>query len=178
MFVVVLTGPPGSGKTTVLTALQNVLADDELRHAVIELEALAWAYPPLDDDHAFEQLAQVRHTYADAGYQLLLCGATITSEAYMTRLFATLAAEGRLLVRLEATPETLTQRIIEREPPGWSGLAELLDAATEIAATSRGLPNVDVVCSTMDRSPEAIAEMIRSARPEVLRPSPQSPDAS
>jgi len=37
-------GPPGSGKTNVLTALHDALADSDVAHAVIELEAVAWAH--------------------------------------------------------------------------------------------------------------------------------------
>ncbi|MBA3348864.1 MAG: AAA family ATPase [Actinobacteria bacterium] len=160
MFAVVLTGPPGSGKTTVLTALQNSLVDDGVRHAAIEVEALAWAHPPVDDETAFRHLAGLRQTYADAGYDVVLCGATVTSDAYLEGLLRALAAERTLVVRLEAEPATLRQRIVEREPPEWSGLPGLLDAATEIASTSEALLDVDLVFSTERSTPQAIAEQI------------------
>ena len=169
MFAVVVTGPPGSGKTAALTALRDALADDGIRHAVIEVEALSWAHPPLRDEQCFRHLATVRQMYADLGYDLILCGATVTSHAYMDGLLAALAADERLVVRLEASPATLQQRIAEREPPEWSGLPQLLDAAIEIAATSRLLENVDTVCSTEGSPPIAIAEEIRAARPAVLK---------
>ena len=36
MFVLVLTGPPGAGKTSVLEALSDALVVEDVRHAVID----------------------------------------------------------------------------------------------------------------------------------------------
>jgi ribose 1,5-bisphosphokinase PhnN len=172
VFALVVTGPPGAGKTTVLTALQNRLVDDGIGHAAIEIEALSWAHPPLSDSEAFVHLAAIRDLYVSAGYDLILCGATITSPEYMEDLLAVLAADRCLVVRLEAEPEVLRQRIIEREPPSWSGLPRLLGVAEEIAAASRLLPNIGAVFSTVESSPLEIAKEIRVmhqaavARPE------------
>ena len=50
MFALVLTGPPGAGKTAVLEALSDALSAEDVRHATVEVEALTSAHPPLDDD--------------------------------------------------------------------------------------------------------------------------------
>jgi Ni2+-binding GTPase involved in maturation of urease and hydrogenase len=50
MFTLVLTGPPGAGKTSVLEALSDALTADDIGHAAIEVEALTSAHPPLDDE--------------------------------------------------------------------------------------------------------------------------------
>ncbi len=168
MFAVVVIGPPGSGKTAVLTALHDLLADDHISHAVVEVEAVAWASPPVADEQSFRHLATIRGMYAEAGYPLILCGATVTSADYLRELLRVLATDERLVVRLEASPGMLQKRIVEREPPGWSGLPGLLRAADEIAATSRLLEDVDVVCSTEGTMPRSVAAQIRSARPALL----------
>jgi predicted kinase len=168
VFVVVVIGPPGSGKTTVLTALHDVLADDHISHAVVEVEAVAWASPGVTDEQSIRHLATIRGMYADAGYPIILCGATVTSAEYMSELLEALAADDRLVVRLEAAPITLRNRIVERELAGWSGLPHLLQAADEIAATSRLLEDIDIVCSTEDTTPLAVAAQVRSARPALL----------
>lgn len=168
MFAVVLIGPPGSGKTTVLTALHNVLADSDLAHAVIEVEAVAWTHPSLADEHALRHLGTLCRAYETAGYPLILVGATVTSTDYLGALLAAVAADESLVVRLEADSSTLRERIVTREPAEWSGLPRLLDAANEIAAVSRSLEEVQLVCSTQDASPLAVAEQIRRARSDVF----------
>lgn len=168
LFALVVTGPPGSGKTTLLTALQNALADDGISHAVIEVEALSWAHPFPSDDQAFLHLAALRQMYENAGYGLILCGATVTSPAYMDGLLAALRADERLVVRLEADPVVLRRRIVEREPPSWSGLPSLLAATAEISATSRLLPEVEGVFPTMEATPLEIADQVRRMRPHIL----------
>ena len=168
MFAVVVIGPPGSGKTAVLTALHDVLADDHISHAFVEVEAVAWASPRVADEQSFRHLATIRAMYAEAGYPLILCGATVTSADYLRELLRALATDERLVVRLEAAPITLQKRIVEREPPGWSGLPGLLRAADEIAAASRLLEDIDIVCSSDDTTPLSVAAQIRSARPALL----------
>ena len=36
MFALVLTGPPGAGKSVVLEALSDALVDDDIAHATVE----------------------------------------------------------------------------------------------------------------------------------------------
>jgi hypothetical protein len=168
VFGVVVIGPPGSGKTSVLTALHDVLADREVVHAVIEVEAVAWTHPPLADEQSFRHLAGLCRAYEAAGCPLLVVGATATSEDYLAAVIEAVAADDYFVARLEADPLTLRKRIIAREPAEWSGLPRLLDAADEIAAASRSLKDVHLVCSTENASPLAVAGQIQGARPEVL----------
>jgi deoxyadenosine/deoxycytidine kinase len=42
--VLVITGPVGVGKTTVATALSELLCQADLAHAVIDLDWLRWCY--------------------------------------------------------------------------------------------------------------------------------------
>ena len=66
------------------------------------------------------------------------------------------------MVRLEAEPATLDRRIREREPAGWSGLEELVSAATRLAGAMPALCGIDLVFSTKDRSREEVAARIRA----------------
>jgi hypothetical protein len=175
VFAVVVIGPPGSGKTRVLTALHDLLADSDVAHAVIEVEAVAWAHPPISDEQSFRHLESICRTYKDAGCELILVGATATSGDYLAALVAAIDADDYLVVRLEADPLTLRERITAREPAEWSGLPRLLDAVDEIALVSSSLEDVHLVYSTEDASPLAVAAQIRRARPEVLGGNAQSP---
>jgi nucleoside-triphosphatase THEP1 len=44
VFAVLLTGPPGSGKTVALTALFDALAEDRVPHAGVDVDEVAWAF--------------------------------------------------------------------------------------------------------------------------------------
>ena len=77
-------------------------------------------------------------------------------------------ADEHFLVRLEAQPSTLVQRIIAREPEAWSGLAHLIEHTQELAATMPALNGVGLVLNTEGQRPEAVAQRIRAARPDEL----------
>jgi predicted kinase len=175
VFAVVVIGPPGSGKTSVLTALHDLLSDDDVDHAAIEVEALAWAHPSLGDAQSFQHVERICRSYAAAGYGLILVGATATSSDYLAAVVAATAADEYLVVRLEADPAALRERIIAREPPEWSGLPRLLGAVGEIAEMHRSLEDVHLVCSTERLSPLAVATQIQRARPDVLGGTAPSP---
>jgi len=173
VLAVVLTGPPGAGKTAVLTALVDALSDDDIAHAAVEVEALAWTHPPPGDEQWMEHLRAACELYRDAGHRLLLVAQTIETDADLTQLLDAVGADQYMLVRLEAQPATLAKRIIEREPDGWSGLPGLVDHAQELAASMPALHGVDLVVSTEDQRPEAVVERIRAARPDALLPAPR-----
>ena len=170
MIAVVVIGPPGSGKTSAITALHDLLADDDVGHAVVELEAVAWSHPPLTDEQSFMHLSSMCRLYAQAGFHLIVVGATATSQRYLAGVIEAIGADDTLVVRLDADALTLRQRIIAREPAGWSGLSRLLDAAAEIAPLSRSLSGVDLDCSTDHVPPATVAALIRERFLRVGRP--------
>jgi ribose 1,5-bisphosphokinase PhnN len=150
--LILITGPPGSGKTSVLTALADALSDDDVPHAAVEVEALAWTHPPLPDDR---RLAHVRALCA--GHDLVLVGETIETGADLAALLGAIGAQEVLVVRLEAEPDTLAERIIAREPPNWSGLAALVEHARTMPAVG----GADLELSTEGARAEDIAARIR-----------------
>ena len=156
-----LTGPPGAGKTTVLTALIGLLEADGAPYAAVEVEALALVHPGPDDDAAFDHLAFVADSFRRRGYPSLIVGATIEDEAYLRRLLAALPSEDVVLVRLDAPAALLRERLTRREPPEWVGLPRLLEAAGTLATSIAALPGVDLVLSTVDADPRKVAAAIR-----------------
>ena len=123
VFAVVLTGPPGAGKTVALTALSDALVED--------------------------------------------------------RVLAALGVGDHLLFRLDAARATLLRRITAREPPGWPGLAYLQDETPRLQAALAALDGVHLAIDSEQVAPAGIAERIRSARPDQLRPrEPRTPSAS
>jgi ribose 1,5-bisphosphokinase PhnN len=60
--------------------------------------------------------------YRRFGYDLLLVTVTVESAEDLRAVVAAVGADAHAVVRLEAEPETLRQRIIEREPETFSEL--------------------------------------------------------
>jgi GTPase SAR1 family protein len=168
VLAVLLTGPPGAGKTSVLTALVDALSDDDVPHAAVEVETLIWTHPALSDQQYTRQVAAVCALYREAGRRLLLIAETLETDEDVARLQHAIGADEYFLVRLEAQPGTLVERIISREPESWSGLPGLVEHARHLAVRMPDLHGVDLVLSTEGRRPEAVAERIRAALPEHL----------
>ena len=171
MFAVVITGPPGEGKTSVLTALADELSDDDIAHAAVEIETLVWTHPALNEQQWRRQVRVNCRLYRDAGHTLLLLAQTLETDDDVAGLLAAVDADATVLVRLEAPPEILVERIVEREPASWSGLPGLVEHAQELAVSMPDLAGIDVVLSTDGQRPEDVAARIRAALPALARPS-------
>jgi hypothetical protein len=165
VLAVVLTGPPGAGKTSVLTALVDALSDDGIAHAAVEVEALVWAHPPLTEAQWAQQVRSACRCYREAGYRLLLLAQTLETDADVAELLDAVGGDEVFLVRLAAAAPTLSARITEREPASWSGLAGLVEHAGELAASMPALAGVDLVLSTEGQRAEDVAARIRAALP-------------
>jgi GTPase SAR1 family protein len=174
VFTVVITGPPGAGKSSVLTALVDALSDDDIAHAAVEVETLVWTHPALTEEQRARHVRLACELYREAGHGLLLVAQTLESDADVAELLDAVGADAVFLVRLEARPATLAERIVAREPPSWSGLPGLVEHTQELAATMPGLAGVDLVLSTEGQRAEDVAARIRAACPEQLAASPPS----
>jgi broad-specificity NMP kinase len=161
MLAVVLTGPPGAGKTSVLTALVDDLSDSGVPHAAIEVEMLVWTHPAVTEERWARHVETACALHRDAGHDLLLVAQTAENDDELARLLTAVGAEEHVVVRLEAEPDTLAARIVEREPESWSGLAELVEHSRELSVTMPALRGVDLVLSTEGERPEAVAARIR-----------------
>ncbi len=168
MFAVLVTGPPGSGKTVTLTALLDALAEDGVPHAGVDVDEISWAYPFPGLAQRCEHLRVWRDAHARAGASLLVVAEVIESRAHLGDVLAALGADDHLLVRLQADPATLRERIGAREPDGWFGLNRLLDETERLQAAMPSLEGVHVVLDSEHLTVAEITESIRAARPDVL----------
>jgi broad-specificity NMP kinase len=163
VFALLITGPPGAGKTEVLAALSDLLVADDVRHATVEVEALTSAHPALSDDQWSEPVRAVCALYRRFGYERLLATATVEGQDDLDRVGAAIGADELAVVRLEAAPATLRRRIVEREPDGWPGLDGLLAAADRLAPVIAGLDGIALALGTDGERPPAVAGRIRAA---------------
>lgn len=168
MFAVLVTGPPGSGKTVTLTALLDALAEDWIPHAGVDVDEVAWAFPFPSLARRCEHLRAWRDSHARAGAALLVVAEAIESRAHLAEVLAALGADDHLLVRLEANPATLRERVVAREPDGWFGLEHLLGETERLQATMPSLDGVHLVLDSERLTVPEITEAIRAARADVL----------
>lgn len=175
MFAVVVTGPPGAGKTETATLLHDGLGDAGVANALIELDHLERCYPPLPAATTMAHAAALASSFRRAGHDLLFVTATLETDAYGAALLDALGADDRLLVRLTAEPDTLERRIRAREPASWSGLDGLVAAARRLVVTMSDLSGVDLVLSTEGVAPAAVAAAVEEVVRERLAARPALP---
>jgi predicted kinase len=157
---VVITGPPGAGKSEVAASLHDLLGQAGVDAALVECDDVEQSHPPIERDRSVRHLRMLAASYSEFGCSFLLVTATITDDEHRREVFAATGATESLLVRLEADPQTLRDRILAREPEGWQGLPDLLNASRRLAQSMKDLPGVDLVLSTEGEQPGAIADRI------------------
>lgn len=166
MYALLITGPPGSGKSRTLEALSDRLHDQDIAHACLDADALSWAHPAVSSEAHTRHIAALSSLYRDEGYDLLLVAAAIASATERDVLIEALGADDCFTVRLDASDETLRDRIVAREPAGWSQLGRLLERAGEMSTVMASL-DADLVLDTTRIGPAAAAERIGDACPRV-----------
>lgn len=168
VFAVLVTGPPGSGKTAVLTAILDALAMDGLSHAGVDVDEVAWAFPFPNLSQRCDHLRAWRDSHAQAGATLFVVAEVIETNVHLADVLSALGVDDHLLVRLDAQPATLRQRIIAREPEGWFGLDHLFEETRRLHRTMAALKGVHLVFDSDLTTPTEIAESVRAARSDLL----------
>lgn len=177
--VVVVTGAPGAGKTSVLEALTTLLELEGLEHGAIESEELSRGFPPLGAEAWLAQLAAVLAAQREAGRPLLLIVATTEDEAQLRGVLAAARGERSLVVCLSAPAAELAARLERREPDRWPGKTGLIAHARALAATIPALARVDLAIDTTGRDAEDVArEVLAAMRRRGLAPDDPGPCGS
>jgi broad-specificity NMP kinase len=114
--VIFIGGRSGVGKSAAAFALHDLLSGQDLRHAVIEGDALDLAHPAPWKQHLAERnLAAVWANYCDAGYQRLIYTNTVSileAEALTAAMGGTVEATS---VLLRASDPAIKARLRGRE---------------------------------------------------------------
>ena len=158
--ILLLTGPPGVGKTTIAGEVSRILQEARLAHAEVDLDALSWCYPAdPDDPHrtglALRNLAAVWATFRAAGATRLVLARAIEARADAARIGAVIPGGQVTVVRLRATPEVLAARVRRREVG--SGLERQLRRAMELADAMELAGLEDHIVETTGRSLAEVA---------------------
>jgi broad-specificity NMP kinase len=159
----VLTGAPGTGKTSALQALTTLLQIDGVEHGAIEAEQLAWGWPWLSYREATQQLEAVLALQRRAGRHLFLIATTTEDVEELRMILDAIGADLVLVVCLTARPQTVAARIARREPDRWPGKQDLIARARVLADTVPQVEGIDIVIDTETVDPEQVAARIRDA---------------
>lgn len=160
---ILVTGPVGSGKSTVATEIGRVLEKLDIPHAVVDFDQLTESRPRPADDRfgtrvGLTNLAAVWKNYADAGAERLVIARVIESKDDLAGFRQAVPGADISVVRLRASVATLQARIRHRETGG--GLNWHLDRAGELAELMDSAHLEDVLVETEGRDPQTIAREI------------------
>lgn len=157
----ILTGAPGTGKSSVLDALSTLLEIDAVRFGAIETEQLARGWPWLQPDDWIPQLATVISYQRRAGRDTFLVVATTETENELRAVIDAVGDSRVLVICLNAPPDAAARRVAEREPDAWPGKAALVEHARRLAQEIHRLASIDVVVSTADRDAVEVAAEVK-----------------
>jgi dephospho-CoA kinase len=123
MKLLAITGSMGSGKTTMMGEVSDVLASRDVAHAAIDLDAFGHVHDPsgIVDRAAvtYRNVADAVSNYIAEGVTTLVTAGAIESRADLGRLREAAAATEVTVCRLVAPVAIMHERIRMREPGMW-----------------------------------------------------------
>jgi ribose 1,5-bisphosphokinase PhnN len=159
---VIVTGPVGVGKTTVATAVADLLDANGLAYALVDMDALRACFPrPVDDPFhtalGFRNLAAIWNNFRAAGAERLVL-ADVVESADLSPYRQAIPGADITVVRLVASPDSIAQRLRGREDG--AALAWHLARAEELASLMARVAVGDVVIDANEGTPAALAAVI------------------
>jgi broad-specificity NMP kinase len=118
--VLVITGPVGVGKTSVASAISDLLSAAHVPHAAVDMDWLRWCYPAPPDDRfrgalGLQNLGAVWQHYRAAGAERLIIADVVESRVMIADYQAVVPGAHVVIVRLHAALHTIVQRLGGRE---------------------------------------------------------------
>ncbi|MEQ7124278.1 ATP-binding protein [Actinopolymorpha sp. B11F2] len=161
----VISGPPGVGKTTVAWEIFDQLIEYGSQHALVDLDLLGASWPvPADDEHnerlRSQNLASVWSNFSASGARRLIAAGVIENAENLARYTDAVAGSKPVLCRLSATDEILHARIRRRGRERGDGVEALSRRATELSAQLEANDVADFVVETTGREVSEIARII------------------
>jgi hypothetical protein len=108
----------GAGKTAILTEASDILAQRQIVHAAIDLDALGLAHLPFEagsDGVMYDNLRSIYKNYAALGVQRFLVARAIEDSAQLKLCRDTIPTANTIICRLVAGLETMKRRVELRD---------------------------------------------------------------
>lgn len=161
--VLVVTGPVGIGKTTTAGDISALLADAEIPHACVDVDALRDAWPAPSGDRfntalGLKNLAAIWRNFQAAGAERVILADVVEQRGDLDGYRAAIPGAVVTLVRLRASVTILQARVAQRE--AGAGREWHLLRAAELAEQMDRDALEDILIEMDGRTPEAIAHEI------------------
>lgn len=117
-WLLIITGTMGAGKTAVLGEASDILAQRQIVHAAIDLDALGLAHLPSaarSDSVMYDNLRSVGRNYAALGVPRFLVARAIEDGAQLRLCRDIIPAANTAVCRLTASSEAMKQRVQMRD---------------------------------------------------------------
>ncbi len=117
--VLIISGSMGSGKTTVLSEVSDLLVEADVAHAAIDLDWLTSMHPSRGQHGErlmFANLAVVWPIYAAAGAERLVVARVVGDRSELHQYREAVPGAEPVVCLLEASLETIQERLRGREP--------------------------------------------------------------
>lgn len=158
--LVILSGAPGVGKSSLAEEMFDQLSARGVRHAVIDVDALCLSYPFREDDPynnvtAIENVAAVWANYRKQSIDRLVLVRVVETRADVDRLVSAIPGARATVCHLAARPSTVEERVRRREVG--SSTESLVARGRELAAARPDAEVVDIVLDTDGRELDGLA---------------------
>src|SRR5216684_3843607 len=116
--LLIITGTMGAGKTAVLGEASDILAQRQIVHAAIDLDALGLAHLPSaarSDGVMYDNLRSICRNYAALGVQRFLLARAIEDDAQLRLCRDIILAANTAVCRLTASIDAMKRRVQMRD---------------------------------------------------------------
>jgi DNA polymerase III delta prime subunit len=165
--VLVISGPPGVGKTTIGWEVFDQLVAGGRYPALVDLDLLGACWPVPDDDPYNERLkagnlAAMWPNFLTAGVRCLIAAGLIEGRPELQAYGRAIPGAVLSVCRLRAGEDELTARITARGRERGPGIGKLVERAHQVARALEGSDVADFVVDTDDGVVTDIARSVLS----------------
>ena len=117
--MLIITGTMGAGKTAAMGEASDILAQRQIVHAAIDLDALGLAYLPSaarSDGVMYDNLRSIYRNYVALGVRRFLVARAIEDQAQLRLCRDMIPAADTVVCRLTASIEAMQRRVQTRDP--------------------------------------------------------------
>lgn len=160
MDTIVITGSPGSGKTTTSNCLSEIFREHNIHHIVIDPDEIARIFPENSlSQLKLEALAKLYPLYQSMGVQKIIIPMTIDDDNDKTGLEAIAGKHHMQIFNLMVAKDIAVRRVIEREPNEyWQNKLSSIVSAYYLNEHARTFECTDI--ATEMKSADEVAQLI------------------